>query len=752
MMIGVLLTSSCNLSKKLSENDTVYIGTDITIHDIEEAKSIRDFKNNVNKIPQGGTELGIGNFKVGLHNIFANAPKKGFKHWVKYRLGSQPIVYKNDMLDITAAKLAYYLKGKGFFSNQVTCKTSVSKSKTKLHCDLNIGQRYSIDSLLFPEDTVYANLNLNETSKRKILSEGHYYDRDRLDFERYRIASLAGDKGYANFHSNNVHFYLDTSKVGNVVDVYTKILSPTDSTQHVRYILDSILVYPNFTKKNKSITPTTQTTLDNQITIIETNPYLKHSLFERLILEDSEGYFNRSLQLRTTKRFQNLGLFEAVNIINEPSLNGQSDHITQKIFLSPIDMQSISGELELNNRSGNIFGIGASVSYQNKNLFGNAESFSFSVGGQVETQFGDGVSLVNSSDFNTEAELTIPRFVLPIIRVNENKNFLPRTLLKADLTLQRRTDFYNIQSFTTKFGYRWRQSTLKLHELYPININEIQVTNESLEFLDLISLDTRLQRSFTNVLIGGLQYYYTHSSQANGTQRNSSYLKASLETSGNLVSTILGADKTNPKEIAGLDYAQFTKVTLDYRKYFDFGESDLATRIILGVGKAYGNSQELPYVKQYFIGGSNSLRAFRIRGLGPGSVYVDPDGLTTIQSQFVDQTGDMKLEMNLEYRFPVFKFFKSAVFIDAGNVWLLNSSALPSERFDFTQFYKEIAIGTGLGLRLDFDFFLIRLDIAFPLRAPSPNGFTWRFSDLDILSKSWRQDNLRFNLGIGYPF
>jgi len=750
--IGLMLMSACSLSKNLATEVKVYMGAEIVIHDEEKAKSIGGFKSILNSIPQNGTDNGIANLKIGLYNIFKNTPDKGFKHWVKYRLGSQPIIYRDDILDITKAKLEYYLKGKGFFSNKLRCDAITTSDITKLQCDVTIGERYRIDSLIFPTDTVYLTLDLDEKAKRKILKENAYYDRDRLDFERLRITTLAGNKGYADFRSSNVHFYLDTAKVGEVLDIYTSIVSPSDSTQHLRYILDSILVYPNYDKRQTDQNPAIKTSLDSNITIVETQPYLNHSLFDRLILEDPERYYNRSLQLRTNKRLQNLGLFQFVNIINEPSTDGEKNHITQKIFLNPVDIQSVSGELELNNRSGNTFGVGAAVSYLHKNLFGKAENFSFSVGGQVETQFGDGVSFINSADFNTKAELTIPRFVTPFITIRENKNYLPRTVVKAEYTFQRRTEFYSIQSLTAKFGYRWRHSASQLHELYPINVNEIEVTNETQEFLDLISLDTRLQRSFTDVLIGGLQYFYTYTSPTNSSSKNSHYFKASLETSGNLISVLLGSDMLDPKEIAGLDYGQFTKVTFDLRKYLGFSNSDLATRIIMGVGRAYGNSQELPYIKQYFVGGSNSLRAFRIRGLGPGVYYVDTDGLTAVQSQFLDQTGDMQLEMNVEYRFPVFKYFKSALFVDAGNIWLLNSPTSSSGNFDFERFYKEVAIGAGLGLRLDFDFFLIRLDTAFPLRGPTEDGFDWHFSDMDLLSRSWRQDNLRYNLGIGYPF
>jgi len=748
----MVLTSSCKLTKNLAEGDSVYMGTNITIQDVKQAKSIREFKYILKDIPQRGTENGIGNFKIGLHNIFETAPEKGLKHWVKYRLGSRPIIFSGDMLEITEAKLVYYLKGKGFFSNMVSCDSTAINRKTKLNCDVTLGERFRIDSLIFPTDTLYTILNLNEETKRQILKETDYYDRDKLDFERLRLTTLAGNKGYADFRSNNVHFYVDTARIENKVDIYTKIISPTDSTQHIRYTLDSILVYPNYSKSDLNILPAIQTPLDNSITIIETIPYLNHDLFERLILEDPDRYFNRTLQTRTNRRLQNLGLFQVINIVNEPSANGQEDHITQKIFLSPLDIQSVSGEVELNNRSGNSFGFGGSISYQNRNLFGHAEYLNLSLGGQVETQFGDGVSLINSSDFNASAELTIPRFIAPFLRITTNKNFLPRTVIKSDITIQRRTDFYSIQSITGKFGYRWRQTTSKLHELYPININEIKVSNETQDFLDLISLDTRLQRSFSDVLIGGLQYFYTYSSQTNPTDRSSHYFKGSLETSGNLLSTIFGSDQSSPKEIFGQEFAQFTKVTLDFRKYWGFNESDLAARIILGVGKAFGNSAELPYIKQYFVGGSNSLRAFRIRGLGPGSFFVNPEGLTEIESQFVDQTGDMKLEMNVEYRFPVFKYFKGALFIDAGNIWLIDSPDRLEENFDISRFYNQIAIGTGLGFRLDFDFFVIRLDIAFPLREPSANGFIWRISDFDVLSKEWRRDNLRYNLGIGYPF
>ncbi|MDA8693008.1 BamA/TamA family outer membrane protein [Saprospiraceae bacterium] len=748
-----MITSSCSLTKSLQEDEEVYMGTRIKIKDVDNGSSIEDFKFNLKGIPKTRTKNGIGNIYIGLYNIFEKAEKKGLKHWIKYKLGNPPVVYKEKLVATTEAKLKFYLKGKGFFSNTVSCESSKDHRKVKLDCDITLNQRYVIDSLIFPEDSTYYTLELNEKQKRAILKERDYYDRDKLDFERLRISKLAGEKGYAHFNSNNVHFYVDTSHMNNTVDIYSRILSPSGSTKHVRYVLDSIRIFPNYSLKSKA-TNLTATTISDKTTVYESQYYLKHDVLDRLILEDPHGYYNRSLELSSISRLQNLGIFKFINVVNEPSKNSPDNYLTQNIYLTPIEMQNISAEFEVNNRSGNILGTGASTKYQHNNLFHHGEKFTLSLGGSIETQFGQSVSFINSSDLSIQADIAFPRLITPFIKIKEKRNLIPRTVVSASYTVQRRTEFYSLQSLTTRFGYRFRESATKLHEIFPININEVQISQETPEFLDILSRDLRLARSFDDFLIAGLQYAFTFSDQVKKTKRDYQYFKFDFETSGNLISLVTGASKTNPQEIVGLNFAQYVKVTLDYRKYFEVKEADLATRVIMGVGNAYGNSEEIPYIKQYIIGGSNSIRAFRLRGLGPGFFFADTIGLTDIQSQFVDQTGDIKLEMNAEYRFPLFSYFKSAIFIDAGNVWLINNQERPEGNFSFNEFYKQIGIGTGFGLRLDFDFFLIRLDVAFPLRAPTPNnnGFTWRLSDIDPLSAAWRSQNLRYNLGIGYPF
>ncbi len=394
--------------------------------------------------------------------------------------------------------------------------------------------------------------------------------------------------------------------------------------------------------------------------------------------------------------------------------------------------------------------MGANVRYHHKNLFKHAERLDITVGGQVETQLDEGSTFINSSDLTVDAQLAFPRFIVPFVSIREGRNYVPRSLVKSTFTQQRRVQYYSLQSLTAKLGYKWRETSNKQHEFYPIVINEVSVSNKTAQFEELLDSDARLRTSFENVLISGLQYYYTFSDQEGRDDRRYAYFRGEVETSGNLLSLVVPNDANGVGRIAGLRYSQFTKVTADYRRYYNLGKGSIAARGILGMGFSYGNAAELPYIKQYLIGGSNSLRAFPLRGLGPGAF--EPRVASDFNRQFVDQTGDLKLELNVEYRFPVFNFIKGAAFVDAGNVWLIDSEEQPAGVFAVGEFYKQIAIGTGLGIRFDFDFFILRLDTAFPIRRPDQGSFKWVLSEVDFLSSRWRRDNLQLNLGIGYPF
>jgi outer membrane protein assembly factor BamA len=302
-------------------------------------------------------------------------------------------------------------------------------------------------------------------------------------------------------------------------------------------------------------------------------------------------------------------------------------------------------------------------------------------------------------------------------------------------------------------GYSWHTNKNRFHQFNPININYFFLTNTTPEFDLLLDENPSLEQSFEDQFIIGGTYSYTVSDQLKKKDQNYLYFKSSFDLSGNLAQVLtktVGNKNDQRNEILGLPYAQYVRTDFDFRYFWNLRNDRLiATRMLLGLGLAHGNSVELPYTKQFFIGGSNSIRAFRPRGIGPGS-YQSPND----NSLFIDQSGDLKIEANLEYRARIYGVFKGAVFLDAGNVWLLNDAPnRPGGVFKSENIYNEIGVGTGAGLRLDFTYFVLRFDWAFPLKKPfisESNG--WVTNEIDFTSKEWRQNNLILNVAIGYSF
>lgn len=745
--------SSCSSTKGLNEDELLFKEAILSIQDPQNVVGIENFYAETKLLLPKGTQAGLFNIYLGLYNIYDSTGTSGFKNWVKNKLGKAPVLYHDQMLLNTEAKLDYYLRGKGYYSSFSACDTTSREKKVTMNCTVELNNRYTIDSLIFPVDSTYSALKLDSLQQRVILKEGNYYDRDRLIYERSRLTALANNSGFADFSEENIFYYVDTNLINNKVNIYMEVLQPSDSTYHTRYTLDSINIFTNYALEDGTPTQNQVSEVGDNIFIHETQPYINHGTLNKMILQNTGTLYHKKNQDLTIKRLLDLGLFRYVNINNRASGSGKIGSMVQDIYLTPEKMQSLSGEFEINNRSGNFFGSGVSVSYNHKNLFSGGERLRISLGTQLEAQIGDQLSFLNSADVNLTGELAFPRFIVPFIKIREGRNFIPKTLLNSNFTFQRRIEYYTLRSNLLKFGYRWKETSTKTHEVYPLVINQVRVTNKTVAFNDLLDQDLRLQRSFEDVFITGLQYYFTYNNQSGRNDRNYNFFRGGLETSGNLINVFTNGSADNRSEIFNNPYAQFTKLTIDFRNYFSLGNGDVATRLIMGSGFSYGNGLELPYIKQYFIGGSNSLRAFRLRGLGPGAFVQDPDEIDAFTEQFIDQTGDLKLEMNLEYRFPVFNYIKGALFLEGGNIWLVNDEDRPEGNFGIDSFYKQMGVGTGFGIRFDFNFFLFRLDIAFPLRSPEfGEGFKWRFSEIDLFDSAWRSKYLRYNIGIGYPF
>jgi outer membrane protein assembly factor BamA len=398
-------------------------------------------------------------------------------------------------------------------------------------------------------------------------------------------------------------------------------------------------------------------------------------------------------------------------------------------------------------------------SFRNRNFFGGAELLTLTSELGFETPLGGGQSGGNSYEAGARAELELPKFAAPFKLENVSSSFVPKTRIVLGLHLQDRIQYYQLFSVDASFGYNWRESIATEHSLNPLAIAVAHLANTTPKFDDLLNINPLLRKSFEEQFIIGQTYTFTYNDQLVKERKNHLYFKGSVDLSGNLLSLVQSlflpykAAPESPYRIFGTPYSQYYKFDIDVRQYYNTIDqtSSLASRFIAGIGIPYGNSTTLPYVKQFYAGGSNSVRAFAARGLGPGSYKIPDSSASRI---FIDQTGDIKLEANTEYRFPITGILKGAVFLDAGNIWLLKEDPnRPGSAFNSGTFLNEIAVGTGFGVRLDLSFFILRFDLAFPLRVPSlPVSDRWVINKINFGDPSWRKNNLALNVAIGYPY
>ena len=345
--------------------------------------------------------------------------------------------------------------------------------------------------------------------------------------------------------------------------------------------------------------------------------------------------------------------------------------------------------------------------------------------------------------------MIFPRVIFPI---TFNENFfeysIPKTKTSLGVNYLSRSKLYTLLSGSALFGYSWNANKYITYEFNPISVNYTQHTKTSTEFEEILDDNPFLQQSFDQQFISGLTFSFTYNEMVDSNDPHQFYLNTTLDVAGNSIS-LFGKDgePDEPKTFFGLQYAQYAKADMDLRFHLNFGKNKsqtIATRFFAGYGLPYGNSDVIPYVKQYFSGGPYSVRAFRIRSLGPGTYSAEADEDNN-SSTYFDQTGNIRLEANVEYRFPIFSFFKGAIFADAGNVW--NSKSNPSfdnEEDKFTSdFINQLGMGTGIGLHIDVQGFVIRFDLAAPFHDPSlPEGQRWDF----------KYDEPVLNFAIGYSF
>ncbi len=749
-LAALLLLASCSMTKGLKEEQQLHFKTNFNFTNPKMVPQKSKVAEQLAFIAKPVPAAGLGRWQVGIYQSTNKKGKeKGLSAWVQKTLGKPPVIFDEVLVETSRQVMEKHLQDIGHFGATITLDTVVSNKKVTVNYAITSRGQYTVRNITQPMDTLPLTHLLMKNLDETLLKTEKPYSQMALTLERNRLAELATANGFYEVNQENFYYFVDTTAGERQVDVFLKIKQTGDSSIYQVYHLGNTTVFPDFALEKDTTDRSLDTLMRRDLRIVQNELILRPSVLGRMIWKKDGAVFSKTDQRETINRLLNLGVFKIANIRFEKRVERDTYFLDRTVLLTPGLMRDKGVSFEVNSRTGNFLGTEVSGSFSHKNLFQGAELLSLSLGTGLETNIGANAGkVINTLNVNAKASLDLVGIYAPFIsRSRVRGSYLPRTTFSIGDDFQQRNGFFTLNSFNLSAGYRWRKSRFQ-QELNPFFVNLVAVLQTS-EQLDILLLqNSRLRASFENVLIAGASYNLSFSNQEDNPGGRHYYFRGGVEAAGHLVNFIPKNDGT----FLNIPVAQYMKFDLDFRQYFPVRKGQLAGRAFFGVGLPQGTSKTLPYVKQYFIGGASSVRAFRIRTLGPGSFV----SKLTDGSNYIDQTGDLKLEMNLEYRFPVLPpYIKSAVFVDAGNIWLVKGDADESTpeadgRFDFSAFYQEIAVGTGIGVRIDFDVAVIRLDWAFPIRNPAGSG--WLFSELKPLSRSWRRDNLVLNLAIGYPF
>lgn len=755
IVLSLFFVFGCSNTKYLPEGDLLYVGSSVTIKDSiikkKERKALEKELKDLLRPKPNKQILGL-RPKLWIYNI-AGEPKKekGIRYWLRNKVGEEPVLFSKVDLDYNASVLRNFTENRGYFKVRVSADSTAKNKRATAEYTVQPKKQYKIKDVKFPEDSSALGKAIARTSRRSLLKPGNPYDLDVIKAERERIDARLKEKGYYYFNPDYILAQVDSSKGDYEVNIRLKIKDETPEKAKIAYKIDKIIVYPNFSISKDSVKYKKEDIVQyKDFTIIDTANTFNPRVFDRTIYFKKGDLYNRKDHNLTLNRFVNLGTFNFVKNEFKPS-DSLKNTLDSYYYLTLLPKKFIRVEVLGKTNSASYTGTEINVNWNNRNLFRGAELLTVSVFGGADFQLSGTNNGKNIYKLGAETSLTWPRFIAPF-KIAGSSEFVPRTKATLRYEFQNRTQLYALNSFNASFGYLWKENARKEHQFNIVDITYVSPNNVTEEYLQDIQEDPALGKVIEKQLIFGPTYQYTYTNTMQKRRKNTFYFNGEIDLAGNIAGLATGANvkEGNQKTIFDVPFSQYVKVKADFRHYLKLSkESELASRIILGVGIPYGNSSSLPTSKQFVVGGTNSIRAFRARTLGPGSYLNVP----TVNSYLPDQSGDLKLEFNTEYRAKLFSIVRGALFVDAGNIWLMNEDPNKAGAKISKDFMKEIAVGAGAGLRFDLSFLILRTDLAFPLRKPYlPEGDRWVIDDIDFGSGPWRKENLILNIAIGYPF
>lgn len=744
LLIGL---QSCNVKRFIPEDELLYTGADIEYEGDTKVSGFSRVESDVEDMLRPEPNSKILGLRIGLFVHYKSERENpGFiNKFLNKRIGEKPVYLSHINVQQTEKLIWNRLENRGFIYSDVASEISENENKktAKINYKVSLTEPYLMENYAVDGDSLAIYDDIKELLDKAKLKKDMRFDLNELRLERERIDLSLKEKGYYNFNEGFLIFEADTNQYKNRrFDLFLRLKRDVPEKSIIPYQIERVNIYPNYQVSDEYSEA-------DVIRLDEKNFYQKEEFFKEkrllpYILINEGDYFNPSNSRNTSRRLTSIGAYKFINIrydeLDSLATDGKGK-LEANIFLTPMDKRSIRAELQAVTKSNNFAGPSLSTTLTNRNLFKGGEILNLTLKGGYEFQIASGSQSGLSSTFiGAEAELVFPRVLFPISISNDwFKYNIPKTVVNVGVDYLNRSKLYTLNTVSGRFGYVWYANKYITHEFFPVSVNYVNLSNTTPEFEQILEDNPFLRSSFDQQFIAGMTYSFIYNGLVDVLKTHQIFVNSTLDIAGNGLSLFTGGDE-EPKSFLGLEYAQYAKADLDIRYHLRVGSGQkLVTRIYGGLGLPYGNSEIMPFTKQFYSGGPYSVRAFRIRSLGPGT-YVPESGNV---NSFFEQTGNVRLEANMEYRFPIISFLKGAVFADAGNVWNTKSSnSLPGGEFS-GDFIDELGIGTGVGVRVDIQGFVIRFDLAAPLKTPSlPKGERWNFD----------YKNPILNFAIGYPF
>lgn len=745
VIVMMMAMGSCSLTKYVADDEMLL--DKVHIEGDRGHVSMSDLQSYVRQQPNTRFlhlwRVGLGTYSLSRDN------DRGINRWLR-RIGQEPVPYSAELAAKDAQQLERYLVSRGFYDAVVT--DTVVKTRRK-RCEVtyrvNAGRVYRIHSIKYsvPDDEV-GRIVLRDTVN-SLLRVGDPFDEHTYEEERERVTALLQERGYRLFGKDYIELTGDSAGLDHafrdslVVSNFKDIAHGGVEIPHRRAVVDSLVILVDQPSGGVDSGAVSVRIAGGASATYTGRPKFRDSFYRSKCFIVPDSLYRLSDDTLSRSRLMLLKAIRQASFefVGRDSVRDTLEHVVCVGRISTNKRQSFGADIEGTNSSGNL-GAAVALRYTHANVFRGAEALSVKTRFALQNQStANGKGNFSTLETGVEMGITFPFMIAPINSTHFYKHHNPETIVSFSYDYQRRPEFTR-NVLATRMTYKWRGSKYAEHSLTPVEFNIVRIPTLDETFARYID-GTYLEHAYTDHFIMSLGYVFCYKKNKINLNQSGAYVRVNVETAGNVLNLCTSKQETGTgyRTLWDIRFAQYTRMEAEfsYCAVDLFGNSTVF-RFFGGIGVPYGNSSSLPYEKSFFVGGANSIRAWPVRGLGPGSA-AQPSSL-----RYHNQIGDIRLEANAEYRFKIISAFEGAVFVDAGNIWTLDHSG-GDEAGNFTSgFYRQIALGTGLGVRLNFDYFVFRVDAGYKIHDPQEEGDKW------VIKNRFSGKEIAWNFAIGYPF